>query len=358
MMGKKTIAMIGILALALLANYSNADAAGFCSNFFTPSSNVLSGTTPSSLLTISLLIMLVMLLIAGILYAIGYAIRVDKLIRFAKSEIGEVAITVLLVFVFIGSFSATSFNTPSSMFQISKGTFSNSIYMKDCEALYNTSYNFVSPILEFMVYEIMISAIGTVEIDLIPVYFGITLNPFGGLVVVNSVIKMMVNIAAVFFGVNMATLFLLFIVYKLFPLFFFAGIVLRTIPWTRAAGGAFIGLFVAFYIILPLILSIAFSQYAVSPQTRSSYTYSTGLGSVFNTQQSSTRSMTENAVINISNGLSGVLISFIKNVLEPSLFYVVSIVLSIIITYNFMEVLGDMLGSPSLSSRNTLKRLL
>ncbi|MEM0149524.1 MAG: hypothetical protein QXW10_01350 [Candidatus Micrarchaeaceae archaeon] len=360
MANKTKMVALSMLLLVLAFNTAAADSASFCSGMFSPG-NILSSTTPASLLSIALLIMLVMLLIAGIVYALGYALRIDKLIRFAKSEIGEVIITVILVFVFVGSFTLISASAPSGMLVISKGAFGNNLYMSDCEALYGTSLSFIGPIIRLMINEIEISAYSSLSIEIMPVYFGISVSPLNGLAVANSVIKVMINIAAAFMGLIIATLFLLLIVYKLFPLFFFAGIVLRTIPWTRAAGGAFIGLFVAFYIILPTMVYIFTTQY--TPQATSS-TSSTSYGSLLSSIISSGRGSSN--VSGMSSGSlslmglmgTGILPNFIREVLEPTLFYVIGIVLSFIIAYNFMETLGDLLGAPSLSSKNTLKKLL
>jgi len=358
MQNMKILLMLTIF-LALALGSPKADSTTFCNGLFTPG-NVLSGTTPVSMLSMALLIMLVMLIIVGIAYALGYALKVDKLVKFAKSEIGEVAITLIIVFVFVGSFMAVSATTPNGMFALSNNQFKSGIYITDCSMLYGVSINFISPIISLMVNEIEITALTSLSVEVAPVYFGIGMSPLSGLAVVNSVIKMMINIGAVFIGISIATLFLLLFVYKLFPLFFFLGIVLRTIPWTRAAGGAFLGLFIAFFIVLPLMIYVFATQ--VSPSVSSSPTgsYSSLLSSLLSqgTPSSVNGALQSSSKSVDASAIKAVLLGFIQNVLEPSLFYVVSIVLSFIIAYNFMEAIGDMLGAPSLSSSNTLKKLL
>ncbi len=354
----RKIMLLLLFATLVLAvpGMAGADAAGFCSNLFTGGNVLHGGTSATNLLAISLLLMLIMLMIAGVLYAIGSVIKVDKLTRFAKSEMGEVIITLIIVFIFVGSFTVISVSTPSNFLSISKGTFSTGIYMYDCKALYSTSLGMVLPTFGLMGYEMVISLITSVSIQIQPVYFGIALKPFSGLLVANSVAKMMINIGAMFFGMLLATMFVLLIAYKLFPLFFFAGVVLRTIPWTRAAGGAFIGLFVGFFIVLPIMIYIFTSAFSVSSVSGSS----TSLSSVLGTLTTASGSLQSDTALIQSeeSSSSGIFIAFIRSVLEPSMFYVIGVVLSFIISYNFMEVLGDLLGAPSLSSGKTLKRLL
>ncbi|MGC8651647.1 MAG: hypothetical protein ACP5UH_00115 [Candidatus Micrarchaeia archaeon] len=360
MMRKNVLLLVALLLLAA-PSISGADAAAFCSNLFTGGNVLPGGTSVTTLLSISLILMLIMLIIAGMLYAIGYAIKVDKLVRFAKSEIGEVVITLLIVFVFLGAFAVTSVSTPGNFLAIGKGTFGSGIYMYDCEALYSTSLGMVVPIIELIINEMVVSFLASVQVTIQPVFFGVAFSPWAGLTVVNSVIKMMLNITGAFFGLLLATMFVLLIVYKLFPLFFFAGIVLRTIPWTRAAGGAFLGMFVGFFIVLPLMLYVFTSSFTVSAPVASSSSYSSLVsGSASASSFSSvTGTLTQlQSIVESNTKGSGILIGFIRSVMEPSLFYVISVVLSFIISYNFMEVLGDLLGAQSLSSSRTLKRLL
>ncbi|MGC8669648.1 MAG: hypothetical protein ACP5TL_00655 [Candidatus Micrarchaeia archaeon] len=354
MHNKMKIALFSIISLVLMLNLSGADAASFCGVLFSPG-NVLSGTSPYSILFISLVIMLIMAIIAGIAFAIGYAIKIDKLVRFAKSELGEILITILIVFVFVGTFELASASTPSSMFTLSKGTFSNNIYMSDCTNLYGVSLSFISPGMDLIIIELGIKFISSIKVSVLPVYFGISFSPFIGLSVINNVINVIINIAGAFAGIMIAVIFLMAVVYKLFPIFFFVGIVLRTIPWTRAAGGAFIGLFVAFYIALPLLLYALISGFAVSPYIPGTLNYS-----VMAELQNITPAIPLLSLFTelISFIPQGIVTGFIENVLSPALFYFVAVLISIIISYNLMEALGDLLGAPSLSSRNTLKKLL
>ncbi|MGC8687208.1 MAG: hypothetical protein ACP5RM_00720 [Candidatus Micrarchaeia archaeon] len=355
-----------LAAFVLLQNVSYGVTPALCNELFPGNSNILSGTSMQSILAISLLIMVVMTLITGIIYAIGYSFRIDKAVRFAKSELGEIGITVLLVLIFIGSFYIVSASTPNSLFVLGNGAIGNSMYISDCSLLYNTSFSFVSPIIKLLGTEIFVKAVASAKFTLAPVYFGIVMSPFEGTSVINNVLSMMIDMAGIFIGINIAALFIMVIAYNLFPLFFFAGIALRTIPFTRAAGGAFISLFIAFYLIFPAIINVSTMLYTSIPSTIPGYYYPSNSFSSYIGQFVS--AFTENpvsllsgfgAVINIFETFAqGIITLFIITVVEPAMFYVLSVVIAFIISFNFMEVLGDMLGSPSLRSDKTFKRLL
>ncbi len=355
-----------LAAFVLLQNVSYGSTPALCNELFPGNSNILSGTSMQSILAISLLIMVVMTLITGIIYAIGYSFRIDKAVRFAKSELGEIGITVLLVLIFIGSFYIVSASTPNSLFVLGNGAIGNSMYISDCSLLYNTSFSFVYPIIKLLGTEIFVKAVASAKFTLAPVYFGIVMSPFEGTSVINNVLSMMIDMAGIFIGINIAALFIMVIAYNLFPLFFFAGIALRTIPFTRAAGGAFISLFIAFYLIFPAIINVSTMLYTSIPSTIDGYNYpansfSSYIGQFVNAFTESPVSLLTGfgVVINIFEAFAqGIITLFIITVVEPAMFYVLSVVIAFIISFNFMEVLGDMLGSPSLRSDKTFKRLL
>ena len=49
---------------------------------------------------------------------------------------------------------------------------------------------------------------------------------------------------------------------------------------------------------------------------------------------------------------------FITVIVEPLILTIFVLIISLIVSYDFMELMGDALGAPSLSSSNTLKRVL
>ena len=69
------------------------------------------------------------------------------------------------------------------------------------------------------------------------------------------------------------------------------------------------------------------------------------------------------AVINIYKNVAGVLgfnliYTIIQGTVEPVIYTVFALVLSLIISLDFTELMGDFLGAPSLSSKNTLSKVL
>ena len=50
--------------------------------------------------------------------------------------------------------------------------------------------------------------------------------------------------------------------------------------------------------------------------------------------------------------------AFITNVVEPFMYTLLAVVFSLMMSMDFMEALGDMLGSPALSNRHALRGLI
>ncbi|MEM3876738.1 MAG: hypothetical protein QXP24_03390, partial [Candidatus Micrarchaeaceae archaeon] len=129
--------------------------------------------------------------------------------------------------------------------------------------------------------------------------------------------------------------------------------ILRTIPWTRAAGGAFLGLFIAFYLMFPILL---YFMLQASP--------SSSVLPVINTNSflkspNSFISSTGTFLTTVLQMISfDIVTPFINVIVEPMIFTIFVLIISLIISYDFMELMGDVLGAPSLSSSNTLKRVL
>ena len=215
-----------------------------------------------------------------------------------------------------------------------------------------TALNTTSDFRSLTIIQDYYSIISHTKVDLAPNYFGYTFYPYVGLTVVNQIIKMMMEFIGVIIGLFFGLSVFLAIIYGLFPIFLYVGIVLRTIPWTRAAGGAFIGLFIGFYILLPLLLgfatSVSFSTISVSAFDSSIFSISPSsllnpLGSLL-------------TLVNFTSG--NILISFIEGVVAPCIYVIIGVVISIILSLDFAETMGDYLGAPSLSSSKALKGLV
>src|SRR5580658_5144047 len=114
-----------ILALALTVLLSPIIGAqtynveSFCASIIGPT--VLGGGAGSttvnaanSMIELSLLILLLMLNVAALAYLLGSGFRISNLANFGRTEIGEVALTALVVFIFIGSFLAVNSLPPGN----------------------------------------------------------------------------------------------------------------------------------------------------------------------------------------------------------------------------------------------------
>ena len=294
--------LLSILLPVLLSNLSFSQVSGYayCSGLFQPSGN--SGnaysifsypTSLNNMLSLSLLAIAVMLLIVGMLYAIGFAFKIDKLIRFSKGEIGEIIITVLIVLVLIGTFSISSRVTPSSP-PVSPITgtslFSDSQFMSACTEAANVSIGLLPAAISFTVQGSILSFLQSLTISIEPNFFGIAFSPLAGVSLITKVVGMLTDIAWGFVLLMAGVALFLFIIFAFFPIFLFVGVVLRTIPWTRAAGGAFLGIFIGFFLVLPALLSFTLNIGAISifsgigeaPQLSPTYAQYDNGASVFN----------------------------------------------------------------------------
>jgi len=319
------------------------------------------------------LIILVMFAIVAIAYLFGSAFKFDKLVRFGRAEIGEIIVTIIVITIFMGGIFAV--NNPSSV---------QSVYLTNCENLYS---NFIAGLGEFkglFLSQFILSFVSSLNFGLTEMFFGVsTVTPFGGLsMVTGPVISTFVNLGFLLIGINLAVTFVLGIFYALLPLFFYAGLLLRTFPWTRAAGGAFLGLFGGFYIAFPFLLYLFMIAPCAPPAGTvvlpgtvappgSGCAVPGQVGNVNFVQQHLTE---PSSAWNILTGgisqfvsyfkgwdFSALLLNFnttIADIVGPALYTFISIIIAFLISYDILEVLGDLLGAPALSSTHTLRKLM
>jgi hypothetical protein len=367
--------LLSILLPLLLSNLSFSQVSGYayCSGLFQPSGN--SGnaysifsypTSLNNMLSLSLLAIAVMLLIVGMLYAIGFAFKIDKLIRFSKDEIGEIIITVLIVLVLIGTFSISSKITPSPL-PVSPITgtslFSDSQFMSACTEAANVSIGLLPAAISFTVQGSILSFLQSIRISIEPNYFGVAFSPIAGVSLITKVVGMLTDIAWGFVLLMAGVALFLFIIFALFPIFLFVGVVLRTIPWTRAAGGAFLGIFIGFFLVLPALLSFTLNIGAINTFSGICPSGSSSLASCASNQISLGSSLITgfgSAIGSISyiKQPSNMIGAFVSDVISPALYAIVGAIISILIAIDFAEGMGDFLGSPSLKSSDILKRLV
>lgn len=309
-------------------------------------------------------ILLSMTAVIALAYLFGYTFRIDRLLRFSKTELGELIVTGIVVAVFVGGILSVS--NPAS--------FTNT-FNTDCQQLYTNFFIMLGEFRGLILSQFVLSFISSTSFSITHNYWGIqSAQPLAGLSFISTVvIAALVNIAFAFTGVQLAITFLLGIFFALLPLFFYAGIILRTFPWTRAIGGAFLGLFLAFYVAFPALLSLMLISYCPAnpnPGYQGSC-LAPALGSSNYIGGHLSKAPTGNIGVVSSIGnfesyfsgwdLSPILLQFassVSDVIAPSLSNIIAILIAFLISYDLMEALGDLLGSPSLSSSRTLSKLL
>ncbi len=331
----------------------------------------------TSLLTYATLIMLVMFTVVGLTYALGYAFGIEKLTRFSKAELGEIAVTAIVVGVLIGTFSAVTaasyVTSGSGLLPIAGGQFGEQVFVSDCNYLIGGSEQILSPLVIIALENIPLSLAAGTTVSFEPTGFGVSFRPLAGLAFLNGLLGLLVSIGGAVFGILFGFGAFMAIIYALFPIFLFVGIVLRTIPVTRAAGGAFLGLFVGFYVFFPLLLNLMLVYLSGAPTASmvmqfcgqqvsgtSGLQYLNDLGSCLGNSGLSNLLGAGPALV---NGLVSILsidpiTIFIVNVIEPAFYTLFAVVIALVLSYDFMETLASLLGSPSLKSHTALKSVI
>ncbi len=333
----------------------------------------------TSLLGYAVLIMLAMVAVAGLIYALGYAFGIDKMTRFSKSELGEIAVTAIVVGVLIGTWSAAtaahSVVSGTGILPIAGGQFSSQVFVSNCNYLIGGSEQILTPLVVLALENIPLSLASSTTISLEPTGFGIAFKPLAGLSFLNGLLGLLVSIGGMIFGVLFGFGAFMAIIYALFPIFLFVGIVLRTIPVTRPAGGAFLGLFVGFYIFFPLLLNLMLTYLqgaapvSMAMQFCSSPVSGTNVQQYFNAISScfGSAGLTFGALTSGGSGLINGFTSllevdpisiFVVNVIEPAFYTLLAVIMALLLSYDFMETLASLLGSPSLKSHTALKNVI
>ncbi len=356
--------LIGVILLSQIIGYSASQStptsltsltSGFCSGLLSPSTGVTSANL-NNLVGISFLIILVMLLLLGAVYGIGYAIQYEKLINFSKIELGEIILTVLIISVFLGS-----------SFGINSLYSSGNRFMTACTYLSASSLATIPGILIVYLVSTLTNLITNLKLGanaavMIPIgvvgvglKVGISFTPFAGLSLLLTPIKFVMSLFTITLVLDLAVILFIVLIYSLFPIFLFAGIVLRTIPWTRAAGGAFLGIFVGFYVFFPVVLTLML-----------------GVGNTTNVappsvQPPNMHASPTSAISQVSSEVSGIfgqsansgiLQWFADKIAAPSVYSFFSVIISLILSFDFAETVGDYLGAPSFTGANVLGKLI
>jgi hypothetical protein len=363
-------APIAALLLALCAgsafgtNYLPGSQA-LCANIINANNAVFTGVSPQqTLIAIAFVILATMLFVCSAAYMLGYAFGIGPLLKFSKDEMKEVMVTALIVAVFLGSSAVLSSSVGiGGILNNIAGTSGAGVFQVDCETLANSALNMAAQWLDFSYGQVLMGFLAGLVISIQPGGFGPLFQPLVGLNLITAntgLFGLFTNFAAVMMIMQFAFAVMLGIFYSLFPLFLYAGIVLRTLPWTRAAGGALIGLFISFYFVFPFLVYAFISPVSQAVVLQSSSSVITLADDMQGFTASNPMSAVSSMIGDFSGGSSSssILSNFMAYVVAPSILMVLALMFSLIISLDFMETLGDMLGSASLSQRNALRGLI
>ncbi len=363
-----------------------------CTSIFSSSSSydpaLAKATNYGSIVSISLLIILAMMLVAGLVYAFGYTFHIETLLNFAKAELLESMINVAIITV-VGitlawEGGAINFFVNFAALQGGSAVASSSasaMYVSLCNNIQNnvviTSFtNWFGVFLNLYVTNIFASnappGLGGLTFYLIPNSAGIAFTPFQGISVMTALLwdEQTTYFGSIFLGISI--IMLLVMIYFLFPLFLYIGIALRSFPWTRPAGGSLIALFIAFYIIFPaLIYPFSVNNPAsgtnagrgfcnigtsTSGQTGTFSKFST-LCSVPNFVSGSWSAYSSIITFNLGDLFYANVFAFVQG-LETVGINLVGLIIGLLISYELVEKIGGLLGAPSLQGSRALSRIL
>lgn len=149
-------------------------------------------------------------------------------------------------------------------------------------------------------------------------------------------------------GILLMITFLLYLLYSIFPVFLYVGILLRSFPWTRAAGGTFIAMFIAFYIVFPGL-----------------YPFSLYMQSIYITLSVPSSGLTGFSLSSLGTllpYLSGTAMlteigQFAQTVAFVGL-QLMGVLIGLVVSLDLVEAIAKLLGAPSMHTRSLLGKIL
>ncbi|MGC9142289.1 MAG: hypothetical protein ACP5HF_00090 [Candidatus Micrarchaeia archaeon] len=320
-------------------------------------------STYSGLLSFSLLIILSVLAIVAVLYAIGTAFQIGSLIAFSKNEILENVLNfIIIIFISGGIIAVDSLVSGLAQF----GTYAiggpaptiqslTDLYSQTCEIYYSDAIGQIWYLMMVSLYSVAISAFSNLQLLLMPNGFGVILQPFAWFGAFLKMVGLFGAVAIGIAGIEIVNVFLLSIIYYLFPLFLYLGIIFRSFPWTRPLGGAFLGVFVSFYVFYPaLTFAISYITQTITPNVISSAnTQLAKLNLVSFLQLSPSVNIGYLPEQIFSIGISSLVDEIVCGGIN-----VIGILISLVICFDLVEAFGDLLGAPSLSHGDVLKKVI
>jgi hypothetical protein len=229
-------------------------------------------------------------------------------------------------------------------------TDTESVYLAICKNYVTNGINTgVSNVVSTGFVAAVLSDLKSWQVELQPLGLGLSFTPFGGALTTWNLVNTQTTAFEGIAGILLGVVFLLYIIFSIFPVFLYVGILLRSFPWTRAAGGTFIAIFIAFYIIFPAIiypfslyLQSVYSALGVSPSTFATFS----LGSF-------------PAVILQFSGASllNEISAFAQTIASAGL-QLIGILIGFLICLSLVESIAKLLGAPSMHTRGLLGKLL
>ena len=249
----KIIALITILLLFGAANAQfDSILQPICGSLFSQSTSVLGsggGSSPAFyIIEVALTIAVSVLLILGVLYAIGYGFGIDSLKAFVRTEYLESVFNLaMIVFISGGlAFAGSAVSFLSSVAGIGQTTTAPVTTISSAYGAICTNYvNYgAATVLDYAVemsarltvLDIFKNAFIIIE----PNEFGFDGLFFSGLQPVDNIYSLQIDFYMAMAGMFIGIPVLLWMIYVLFPWFLYVGVLLRAFPWTRAAGGSFL----------------------------------------------------------------------------------------------------------------------
>jgi len=336
----------------------------------------------STVVAYTCLIMLVVLLAMAILYMISTVANLPGLTNTVKSELAEVAATGIVIAVCFGGFFAASQLGGANSGLAFSGP-SKNIFVQDCAILSGASTALVAPSFLLSVTDSFLNqTVANTRVTLQPSGFGFSIQILKGLQMLPSTIDPLLSATSLISIALLSVTFLLGLIYSLFPIFLYAGIVLRAFPWTRAAGGVFIAVFIGFFMVFPILLYVTLNNFGVvTVQRINNYTAQSNnavgnfiSGNVFVTNSFVSSASAPGTIGGLMKGLwamepvclastpalqcHGLVNGYINAFLEPSFFTILGVIFSLVITLDITDVLADLLGAPTLQAATLLGKVL
>lgn len=329
--------------------------------------------TYNSLLSIGVLLVILMFVVLGVIYAIGFAFHIDRLVAFCRSEMLENVFNLIIIVAVAGGIGAID---SSIAFVSGLGTLSNlggshvanaqDLYVSLCSSIQDTVVmsgfqNWLGVMFGLFSNQFIASLTLVAQ----PNGFGITFAPFGVYTTLTQIFWLEQDVFVFMMEMGMGLIVLLTFIYFLFPLFLYLGIVLRAFPWTRAAGAAFIAMFISFYIVFPALMypfAVTANRQTNSVLCSESNVQANGnLKQICDTQGLLNFQLFNQVLQAVNFDVGGILyetiVSFGKAMVQSGV-QMMGVLFALLISYDLMDHIADIIGAPSLDSRKTLSRLL